>query len=329
LRPGDVVKIQDKLKNLKRYGGRIKDIDYAGKSVTLDEGIDQDIVNQKITFIVPKANSTVRELNKTAAAKLKIAVENQEVNDGISMSEIDSTREPQIKQFTISSVSETNVVSVAETSDQDFNLIKKGFIWSVQNTTSAYEIEEVEYRVLSVVEQSFNQYQITGMMYNRSKFAAIDESKNLERTQQSKTSLIEVGSITLLPSGDDSLQSYGNDPLVDIVPIQITDGQSIVPEFNARFINNNGELINGEIETYMKLDFSQLAIDNKVSAENTGGYVVDVYKDSGDKVRFTLDGHDQTEAQVLIGSEKEAHNLTVEIFRYDAAKKINSGAPAP
>jgi hypothetical protein len=42
-----------------------------------------------------------------------------------------------------------------------------------------------------------------------------------------------------------------------------------------------------------------------------------------------LDGHDQTEAQVLIGSEKEAHNLTVEIFRYDAAKKINSGAPAP
>ena len=329
LRPGDVVKIQDKLKSLKRYGGRIKDIDYAARSVTLDEGIDQDIVNQKITFIVPKLNSTVRELNKTAAAKLKIGVENQEVSDGISMSEIDSTREPQIKQFTISSVSETNVISVTETSDSDFNLIKKGFIWSVQNTASAYEIEEVEYRVLSVVEQSFNQYQITGMMYNRSKFAAIDESKNLERTQQSKTSLIEVGSITSLPSGSESLQSYGNDPLVDVVPIYTNEGVSLIPDFNARFINNHGELNESEIDTYMKLDFSQLAVDNKVSAENTGGYVVDVYKDSGDKVRFTLDGHDQTEATVLIGSQKESHNLTVEIYRYDATKKINSGAPAP
>ena len=324
LRPGDVVKIQDKLKTSQRYGGRIKDIDYAAHTVTLDQGIEQDITNQKITFLVPKSNATVRGLNKTADAKLKIAVENQQPSAGISTDEIDATRQTQIKQFTVASVSETNVVTIAETTDADFNLIDKGFIWSVQNTAAAYEITEVEYRVLSVVEQSFSEYQVTGMMYNRSKFAAVDESQDLERTQQSKTSMVKVGGVDPLPSGSDNLQSFGNDPLVDVVLI---DKDTVTPEFNARFVDVLD--IANTNNMYMQLDFSQLAIDNGVSADNTGGYIVDVYKDSGEKVRFSLDGYDQTVATILVGDVKEKNNLTVEIYRYDASKKLNAGMPDP
>lgn len=322
LRPGDVLKIQDKLKTSKRYGGRIKDINYAAHTVTLDEGIEQDITNQKITFLVPKSNTTMRELNKAADAKLKIAVENQKPSDGITMGEIDATRQTQIKQFTVVSVSETNVVTVAETTDTDFNLINKGFIWSVQNTAAAYEIEEVEYRVLSVVEQSFNEYQVTGMMYNRSKFAAVDESQNLERTQQSRISLAKMSSVGTLPSGSVSLQSFGNDPIVDIVQI---NKDTVTPEFNARFADVLASANTNNY--YMNLDFSQLAVDNGVSAENTGGYVVDIYKNSGEKVRFSLDGYDQTVATVLVGNVKEKSNLTFEIYRYDASKKIDAGVP--
>jgi predicted phage tail protein len=319
LKPGDVVKVQDKLKTSKRYGGRISDIDYAVNSITLDEGIEQNIVGQKITVIVPKANTTIRELNKEANSKLKIAVENQVPAEGMTTEELDATRQTQIKQFTVASVSETNVITVSETTDEDFNLVEKGFIWSVQNTSSEYEIEEVEYRIISINEQSFNEYQITGMMYNRSKFAAVDDSQNLTKTQQSKNIVVDVGA---LPS---ALENLGNDPVVAFTTI---NKDTVLPEFDARFPNipTLGALGASSIKNiYLTLNFDQLAVDNSVNKTNTGGYVVEVFKQSGEKIRFSLDGFDNTEATVLIGSEQESANMTFDIYRYDPSKRINAG----
>ena len=319
LKPGDVIKIQDKLKTSKRYGGRIQDIDYAANTVTLDEGVEQNIVGQKITFIVPKANTTVRELNKEATSKLKIAVENQVPAEGMTTEELDATRQTQIKQFTVASVSETNVITISEISDEDFNLVEKGFIWSVQNTTSNYEIEEVEYRIVSINEQSFNEYQITAMMYNRSKFAAVDDSQNLTKTQQSKTTVVDVGS---LPA---ALENFGNPPVSSFTTIT---KDIVLPEFDARFPNISTLGAEGASpinNIYLTLNFSQLAADNSVNKTNTGGYIVEVYKQSGEKVRFSLDGFDNTEATVLIGPEQETANMTFEIYRYDPSKKIDAG----
>ncbi|MDA7495837.1 phage tail protein [bacterium] len=319
LRPGDVVKIQDKLKTSKRYGGRIKDINHAANSVTLDEGIEQDIVGQKITFIVPKANTTVRELNKDATSKLKIAAEEQVPAEGMTTEELDATRQTQIKQFTIASVSETNVVTISENTDDDFNLIEIGFIWSVQNTASEYEIEEVEYRVISVNEQSFNEYQVTAMMYNRSKFDAIDDSQNLTRTQQSKDITFDSGS---LPS---ALQNLGDGATTTIT---IINKNTVLPQFDARFpnISTLGAFQASSIKNiFLTLNFSQLASDNGVDNKNTGGYVVEVYKSSGEKVRFSLDGFDNTEATILIGAEQDTSNMTFDIYRYDPSKRLNAG----
>ena len=319
LKPGDVVKIQDKLKTSKRYGGRIKDIDYAANTITLDEGIEQDIVGQKITFIVPRANTTIRELNKEANSKIKIAVENQAPAEGMTTEELDATRQTQIKQFTIASVSETNVIAISETTDEEFNLVEKGFIWSVQNTSAEYEIEEVEYRIISINEQSFNEYQITGMMYNRSKFAAVDDSENLTKTQQSKNIVVDVGA---LPS---ALENLGNNPVAAFTTI---DKDTILPEFDARFPNipTLGAFEKSNIKNiYLTLNFDQLAADNSVNKTNTGGYVVEVYKASGEKVRFSLDGFDNTEATILIGAEQDAANMTFDIYRYDPSKRINAG----
>ena len=318
LKPGDVIKIQDKLKTSQRYGGRIKEINYAANSVTLDKGIEQNIVGQKITFIVPKENTTIRELNKSASSKLKIAVENQVPTEGVTTEEIDSTRQTQIKQFTIASVSETNVVTISETTDDDFNLIKKGFIWSAQNTSDNYKIEEVEYRVLSSLEQNFSQYQITAMMYNRSKFQAVDDQQDLTRTQQSTVSKVEVGSLPSALTGSPA-------PTSNIVKI---NKDLVLPEFDARFSNIStlGALQNSNtINIYLELDFSALALSNGVNSTNTGGYVVEVYKASGEKVRFSLEGYDNTSATVLIGDEKDGSNMTFEIYRYDPSKRINAG----
>ena len=330
LRPGDVIKIQDKLKTAKRYGGRITNINYGEKTITLDQGIQEGLTGQKITLIVPKQSKTIRELNKEAENKLKIAVENQEPSDGISTEEIDESRQTQIKQFTIASVSETNVVTISETTDEDFNLIKKGFIWSVQNTDAEYEIEEIEYRVIGVTEQNFNQYQVTGMMYNRTKFAAVDESQSVENTQQSKSTIVSVGALpaalTLDPDGDGT----DDESALPIVSFENFGVNDIIPHFDAKFpvtsyifeSESNLEYRN----SYMTIDFSNLALINGVNKDNTGGYIIEVFrKKSGSKVRFSLSGHDNTFATVLIGSVYDKNDITYEIYRYDTSFKVDVG----
>ena len=315
LKPGDVVKVQDKLKTSKRYGGRVVDIDYGAKTLTLDHGIEEDISGQTITSIVPKANKTVRELDKSAESKLKIAVEEQSPSLGVPVSDINASREPQIKEFTIDSVSETNMVTVTTASEEDFNMVLKGYIWSVQNTNSDYEIEEVEYRIIGVTEQNFNQYQVTGMMYNRSKFAAIDESRSVENTQQSKSTVVSIGSLPPALTGD---SSGATDPIITFTNIQ---NDTILPYFDGKFPNISSYATN----YYMTVDFSQLATYNAVNFQNTGGYILEIFKASGEKIRFSLAGHDNTRANILIGPDYERDNISVEIYRYDTSFKVNVG----
>ena len=183
----------------------------------------------------------------------------------------------------------------------------------MQNTSSEYEIEEVEYRIVGVTEQNFAQYQVTGMMYNRSKFAAVDESKSVENTQQSLSTVVQVGSLPEALTGDGTEVSVG-----DLVILQ---PNVAVPHFDGKFsdIQQNNE------NYYVEVDFQELANQNGVNFENTGGYVVEVTKASGDKVRFSLSGHDQTRANILVGDVKNKNDLTVEIYRFDPSFKLNVG----
>ena len=84
LRPSDVIKIQDKLRTKKRYGGRVKNVNYAAREITLDEGIEEGVVGQKITVVIPKSSLSVRELNKKAEGKIKIAVEDAVEPEGLT-----------------------------------------------------------------------------------------------------------------------------------------------------------------------------------------------------------------------------------------------------
>lgn len=329
LKPGDVVKVQDKLRTSKRYGGRIKKINHATKAVTLDEGVQENIVGQTITFLVPRANQTVRKLNETADSRLKIAFENDTPSEGMSTAEIDESRQTQIKEFTVASVSETNVVTISETTDEDFNLIQAGYIWSAQNNDSAYKIEEIEYRILAVSEQSSNDYQVTAMVYNRSKFKAVDESKSIENTQQTKSLMVEVGSLP------EPLSSDGAEPEFNFTTIS-PESESR-PVFDAVFPETirgaaaSNPLIKKNAETILDIDFSTLAAANAVNAENTGGYVIQVNKGNGEKVRFTNSGHDNTSALILLGDETiEKGNISVEILRLNKNLQLEStGLPQP
>ena len=191
LRPGDVVKVQDSLKSTKRYGGRIKAIDPANYQLTLDQGIYENVVGQKITLIVPQPSKAVTQLNADAQEKLQ-----QRDFTGIGQSEIDETRATQIQQFTVTEVSGSDASSGGVQNDlitveasEGFNRVDVGTIWSMQNTETEYKIKGVEYRILSVTEETAGQYGVTGMMYAGSKFGAIDESRDLVATQQSASIL--------------------------------------------------------------------------------------------------------------------------------------------
>ena len=193
LRPGDVIKIQDSLKNTKRYGGRIKAINPANYQITLDQGVYENVVGQKITLIVPQSSKAVTQLNADATEKLQ-----EQDFTGIGQSEIDETRATQIQQFTVTGVSGSDATSggaqndlITVEADEALSRVAVGTIWSMQNIAADYKIKEVEYRVLGVTEETAGQYALTGMMYAGSKFGAIDESRDLVSTQQSVSSFNE------------------------------------------------------------------------------------------------------------------------------------------
>ena len=337
LRPGDVIQVQDKLKTSKRYGGRIIDIDYSASTVTLDEGIQEDIVGQKIAFICPKATTGVRTLNKEAQDKLRIVEIGGRMQtkdpSGMSDEELGKSRQTQIKEFTIASVVDTRVVTISEVTDTDFNLINKGNIWAVNNTNTGYEIKPLEYRVLGVVENSQNEYRVTGMMYNRTKFNAIDRSKSLTANQQSEAGSLLISDLPAALKGEPGQIAYSIVPaslfleLTDAAGNIVYTAEKVV--YDAFFPSTVVNFYEGNQDgRKMVVDFSGLIGPNEITAQNTGGYLIEVYKD-GQKVRFSLDGYDNTSFEVYLGDRNSYRYTDFNIYRYDANYKLEStGLPS-
>jgi hypothetical protein len=297
LLPGDVIKIQDKLKTISRYGGRISSINYATKKITLDKGISDDLVGQKITVMVPKKIKSYRDLNLQAKIKLK-----DPDDTPITQLDINETRQTQIKEFTISSISQSNIISITEMSDQDFNLIPLGSLWSVQNASPEYNIKEIKYRILSVNEQNQNDYSVTAMMYNSTKFDAIDFQNELESNQDSKPQKVIISNFPEPISSDNP----------DINNLSVANSSYYDGYFTIKTSNNDKQL---------SVDFSgQSSGFNNL---NTGGYIVEVYKD-GEKIRFALDGYDNTSFVVFLGNGDLFKYLSYDIYRYDTDYKLES-----
>ena len=222
LRPGDVIKIQDSLKNTKRYGGRIKAISPSDYQLTLDQGVYEDVVGQKITLITPSESKAVATLNAEAQEQL-----NQGDFTGIPQEKITETRATQIQQFTVAAVSgsdansggvQNDVITVEES--EEFGKVAVGTIWSLQNTSTEVNITEVAYRVLTVTEETAGEYSVTAMMYEGSKFGAVDESRDLTPTQQSNSTSTPAGPVIGAIDWDTILEATSFDVVQpDPVPV--------------------------------------------------------------------------------------------------------------
>jgi len=93
----------------------------------------------------------------------------------------------------------------------------------------------------------------------------------------------------------------------------------------------NNPMIKRNKETILDFDFTSVAAANAVTKDNTGGYVVEVNKGDGEKVRFTLQGHDNTKATILMGDEFiQRGDVSIQIYRLDPSLKMEStGLPQP
>jgi len=254
LRPGDVIKIQDSLKNTKRYGGRIKAINPSEYQLTLDRGVYEDVVGQKITLIVPSESKSVGALNEESQMQL----ENSDFT-GIPEAKINETRATQIQQFTIAAVSGSDANSGGAQNDlitvenaEDFGKVAVGTIWSMQNTSTDTNVTEVAYRVLSVTEETSGQYAVTGMMYESSKFGAVDESRDLSPTQQSTSSVAPEGPVIGAIDFDWSLDQTQFD-IVETSEVAIGDK---VPEDESGASSNGAGLEEGGEKIKVTIDLT-------------------------------------------------------------------------
>jgi len=326
LRPGDVIKIQDTLKSTKRYGGRLVAVNASSLQVTLDQGVYEDVVGQKITLITPKPKKSATELTRQAA---------EGDGEGFSASEISrGATVPQITQFTVVAVgastdaggAQNDLITIADTDSEEFSSVEIGTLWTLENTTEDYKIKDVEYRVLTVVDQSSGQYLVTGMMYHRSKFNAIDESKDLSATQQSKTQM-SVVNVAARPS---SLDLDGYPPEIESIAFVSTAKSRKKPTFMFAETTEGAQ---------QKVVEASVSFDNAAAQLDTGtetapeGYVVEV-EVNGQTQAAILAGADNTSFTIQAGSEDDLNNITYTVSTYnstgveeDLAKVPPIGAP--
>ena len=180
LRPGDVVKIMDKNKVNKRYGGRIIHIDGANRKVTLDSSVSEDIIGEKITIAIPRAFETEQSLDQSVSEK-----------DGVTDDQLAQQRAQQIKEFKVSAVEKDKSVpakkSILTLTDLDGTIaseigkIKIGAIWILQNSDESLKIQEVLYRVMNVSEQNAMEYDLLCLEYNDSKFDSVENDLTLDK----------------------------------------------------------------------------------------------------------------------------------------------------
>ena len=193
LRPGDVVKVIDKNKTRKRYGGRIIDVSSSAKQITLDGAVNENVVGETITIAIPSSFETEETLDQRSMDKR------------VSDQDLANLRRPQIKEFKVSSVDDDGqvpnrrtIIGLTALDDSDaegIGKIKTGAIWILQNQDANLKIQEILFRVMNIEEENPMEYKVSCLEYNRSKFKASEDDAEADSTNVSAIALGGSGQI--------------------------------------------------------------------------------------------------------------------------------------
>lgn len=241
LRPGDVIKIMDKNRSRKRYGGRITSVSNDRREVTLDAAVDENVVGQIITIAIPSSFQTEETLDQTAINK-----------DGVSDGDLKDLRKPQIKEFKVSSINTNNKVPNQKTvltlselngeNAENVGSIKTGAIWILQNKDPNLKIQEILYRVMNIEEESSMEYKVSCLEYNKTKFKASEDDSDSDKTNVTALGIGGSGKIERqfqAAATDDSAQP-GKEP-VDYSKYQVSNVEASLTFYSQK--NSTGNTV--------------------------------------------------------------------------------------
>ena len=191
LRPGDVFKVHDSNKKLKRYGGRtvsVVNVAGTGSTVVLDSRLDvEPTVEYKLSFVTPSFNYNSSQVS------------------GYTSSDSSNIRKSFIQEFYFSGFQTLltgNRTKVDLYSGFDYvNYKVTGQqVWMMElsdrystYTGNFYFANNTEdyYRVINIDEKETNKFNIVGMQYNQQKYAEIESGISF---QAQRTNTINVPS---------------------------------------------------------------------------------------------------------------------------------------
>jgi hypothetical protein len=187
LKPGDIFKIHDTNKKLKRYGGRTISVTGKGNNTTsefvLDGKIDvEPTIEYKLSLLTPSYNYNTSQVS------------------GLNSNDSSGIRRPFIQDFYITGSQAVisgnkTVINFSGGIDSVNYKVSNQQVWTLElsDRFSSYSgniyflnKDEDYYRVINIEEKDINKFNIAGMQYNVSKYGEI-ESGLVFQTQQNNT----------------------------------------------------------------------------------------------------------------------------------------------
>lgn len=162
--PGSVIKVHDANRVGKRWGGRI--LSATTSSITIDSAVDIAIGDTyTLSVLLPNGTMETREVIFTSTPYL-VAMGDGEKDVNLQyLAIIDSSGEA------IGSYIVDNTFTVITLVTPFSQAPARMAMWMLESNTVQAQL----FRVVSITEKDVNHYEITGLEYNESKYAAVDE----------------------------------------------------------------------------------------------------------------------------------------------------------
>jgi hypothetical protein len=161
LRPSDVIQIEDQYKNNNILQGRVVDVDYDNKFITIDRQLNLNLTGQKIKFIYDKKTKSIADLNNL---------------ESVSDSDLDSLNINNVIELKIARI-ENNTNRIYFDSSYNYS-----FFNSILRTTP-FVIEDNDsnqvsnlYKIVTISEIDNNEYQIFCIRYEQEKYEALTKN---------------------------------------------------------------------------------------------------------------------------------------------------------
>ena len=182
--PGQIIEIQDPVKSGVRRGGQIRGIQTVSSNsvLTIDDVTDVPILTggllETISVILPDGQISKKAITNINTSDKTITVNGRfqkKINDSSGNKPfLDNTRQP-------------NPVYTDTFQNTDPNV---GSFWIIETTGTSAAIESQLYKVIGVEEGDDFTYNVTAVLHNESKYAAVEELETLKHRDVTNLDLV-------------------------------------------------------------------------------------------------------------------------------------------